>query len=938
VKLSDRDDELQLLDRLNDGCVRGRGAAVLVNGPVGCGKTALLQAFAERTADQGGLFLPVTASTSERLHLFGLIDQLVNAMRAAGLSADPFAAEDVGVTVSGHEPEGIRRAPLGLLQRICRTVCEFAEVQPLVISVDDVHFADEFSLQCLRYLIRRIDSSRVVITMTESSCYERELATLHAETLHLPYCHRIRLAPLTVGGVADQLAETLGGAPARETAAAWADASGGNPLLLHALIEDSKRERTTPEQTAPPGVAQGAHEPGESFRHAFLRCLHRCEPAMLAVARAAAVLCDTATPLLIADLLGGDVTSVRRSIADLNAAGLLTAGSFRHEQEQLAVLADISVRALSDMHGRAAELLHESGASARAVADQLMSAQDSVKAPWRVDILREAARAAMADGGVTGAVDYLRHASGVCTDAVQEAEVTAELADAQWYIDPTTTARHLPRLSHLVRAGLLTGEAAMVPFRQLLWRGEFPQAEALLQLIEGGPGQGDAGASPGAAPSGVSMAGLWLSFCSTGPARGDVAGRTGQVPGVPSDGSGGMPACTFLDASANPTGDGEAQSTDQALHGGRTSSPLVSTLFALISLIQRCRFDEAALRSEQLLEEDWIRHVPMRRAQFETIRSAAALRRGSVADAEESAQRALRLVTPSGWGVVVGLPLSLAIRAATEAGDFEAATAALNVPVPPAMFETPFALPYIQAVGHYHLAMGRPLAALTNFQECGDLMVKWALDHTELADWRNDAAASLIALGQTRQARTLVEEQLSRLGCAASRSRGIALRRLAATSDTTDRLPLLQEAIRILVECGDRLELAHAQVDLQAALDVLDRQTRPARPWTFRTEEDDGRRPPGRPAPAASRNSEPGPAEGGDRDRALAGLTEAEHRVAALAASGSTNREIAGKLFITVSTVEQHLTRIYRKLKVRRRSELPSGLLEGGDLSCFPNV
>ncbi|WP_223865537.1 helix-turn-helix transcriptional regulator, partial [Streptomyces sp. 5-10] len=51
-------------------------------------------------------------------------------------------------------------------------------------------------------------------------------------------------------------------------------------------------------------------------------------------------------------------------------------------------------------------------------------------------------------------------------------------------------------------------------------------------------------------------------------------------------------------------------------------------------------------------------------------------------------------------------------------------------------------------------------------------------------------------------------------------------------------------------------------------------------------------------------------------------LSEAEWRVATLAASGMTNRQIAKSLYITVSTVEQHLTRIYRKLSVGNRQEL----------------
>ena len=55
----------------------------------------------------------------------------------------------------------------------------------------------------------------------------------------------------------------------------------------------------------------------------------------------------------------------------------------------------------------------------------------------------------------------------------------------------------------------------------------------------------------------------------------------------------------------------------------------------------------------------------------------------------------------------------------------------------------------------------------------------------------------------------------------------------------------------------------------------------------------------------------------------LALLSDAEQRVAALAAYGYTNAQIAHKLHITVSTVEQHLTRVYRKLGVSGRAELP---------------
>jgi DNA-binding CsgD family transcriptional regulator len=62
------------------------------------------------------------------------------------------------------------------------------------------------------------------------------------------------------------------------------------------------------------------------------------------------------------------------------------------------------------------------------------------------------------------------------------------------------------------------------------------------------------------------------------------------------------------------------------------------------------------------------------------------------------------------------------------------------------------------------------------------------------------------------------------------------------------------------------------------------------------------------------------------RDR---GLTHAERRVAALVADGKKNREVAAQLFTTVSTVEAHLTRIYRKLGVRSRTELARLVADG---------
>jgi DNA-binding CsgD family transcriptional regulator len=55
----------------------------------------------------------------------------------------------------------------------------------------------------------------------------------------------------------------------------------------------------------------------------------------------------------------------------------------------------------------------------------------------------------------------------------------------------------------------------------------------------------------------------------------------------------------------------------------------------------------------------------------------------------------------------------------------------------------------------------------------------------------------------------------------------------------------------------------------------------------------------------------------------LEALTASERRIAELAAEGLTNRQIAQNLFITIGTVEGHLSRVFTKLDVRTRTTLP---------------
>ncbi|WP_432981413.1 LuxR C-terminal-related transcriptional regulator [Dactylosporangium sp. CA-233914] len=814
VTLSERKSELVLFDEIHAATALGRGAVLLVSGAVGSGKTALLQAMAEHVGRQGGAWFMVTTSADERSHPYGLLDRLIQAMGAAGMR-NPY--RDGGT--------GDNRDFFATMDSVCAAICDFAGGRA-AIGIDDVHFADEQSLRCLSYLIRRIEHCGVVVVLNERSSSEWDTAGIRADIVHLPFCHQIRLAPLTPAAIREQLEQRLGGAPDEVSVRVCADVSGGNPLLLHALIDD---------RAAEPGPSGG--EPGASFRQAVLRVMHRCEPTTAVVAQAMAILGEHATSALIAEFAGPDVALVQESIHDLHEMCLLDAGQFRHEQTRAAVLASIPLTELPALRSRAAELLYEIGAPASAVAEQLVTAHDGGKAAWRVAILCEAARQAMAAGDVGTAVNCLRYAAGASCHEAQRAQVGVQLAEALWHADPSRAARRLRELSRDARAGLLTAPDILTVVDQLLWWGEFAEADELLRLGE-------------IEAEGLVLARLW-AFLRTAALGSELREEPGRPGDSPLAYSGPMAAATLLSAEANSAFDGMTTSrADRLLLGIGADTSLSPALYALVLLVQAGRLDELRVWCDRLLKEDWIVRVPMRRALIGTVSSLAALRGGDSVAALGSIREVLDAVPPAAWGVVAGLPLSVAIRGAIDLGDAQSARSYLAVPVPPTMFDTPFALPYLHALGRYHLAMGDPRSAVTHFQSCIELMTRWQAGEAGIAaamEWQREAAGTLAEPGH---------------GAGAASGAG-----RSARSGESPR----------------------------------------GKGW--------GRRREFRPAADLADSALTGETAG-------AKLTYAERRVAALAAAGKTNRQIAEYLFVTVSTVEQHLTKTYRKLNVRSRSGL----------------
>ncbi|MER6831310.1 helix-turn-helix transcriptional regulator [Streptosporangium sp. NPDC000563] len=356
---------------------------------------------------------------------------------------------------------------------------------------------------------------------------------------------------------------------------------------------------------------------------------------------------------------------------------------------------------------------------------------------------------------------------------------------------------------------------------------------------------------------------------------------------------------------------------------GKTA--LDSLTAALMTLIYADRTDLARRWCEPLLEQTTTHCAPSWQGMFAAIRAEIAVRQGRLQEAERCAHAALTHMPVTSWGVALGFPLAAMVTAKVGMGKYEDAARYLAVPVPQAMFDTPVGLHYLFARGGYRLATGAAEAALADFRACGDLMERWDVDLPGIAAWRLGAARACLDLGRIKEAATLVADQLAFLGGAVTRTRGIATRLRAATLAVEARPAVLEEAVKILQTVQDQFELALALAELGRAHSRLGESHR-ARAVQRRArhiasscgaESLTGVLSRGVPDPSES----PAPAGPGEVD-----LSDAERRVAALASQGYTNRRISEKLYVTVSTVEQHLTNIYRKLGVSRRADLPAFL------------
>jgi DNA-binding CsgD family transcriptional regulator len=935
--LLERADVLAVVDDALAACRRGNGPVVAVEGPAGIGKTSVLAVARSRAVEAGMGVLHARASHLERTFSYGVVRQLFEPSVSRADEGErkrlfDGAARHGARLFDPHELEpstADEDDAFAIVHGLYWLAHNAAEPQPLLVAIDDVHWADPASLRWLSYLARRLEGLPmcVLVTVRTGEGEEPALAELLAE----PATAVVRPAPLTVSAVAELIRGGLGAEAEEAFCSACHRATGGNPLLVHELVRTFAAERLAP--TADSVTAAERVAPNAVLRSVSVR-LSRLPAEAVAVACAIAVLGDGADGTHVATLAGIELRALAAATASLARVQLIQHDEplrFVHPVVRNAVYGTIATGERAEAHARAAALIVRSRAAPAAVAAQLLEAPPGA-VEGAAAILREAAARAATEGSPEATATYLRRClQEPLRDAVR-ADVLTALARAEFRLGVPSALDRLSEAVTLIDDPERRSAARLQLARyQIGWNREAEATQTLRRALADQPAAEDDQARRLEAEL-ISVALLNPELQAEAHARLDS---------LELDASEG-PGARFLLGT---------RAVRETVRGSNRETALIDAERALSDL------------HELDAEGDWslgygrILHVLILGDSFVDARrfidalvlearrrggalhlSSALLWRavlehgcGALLDAEADARLALdshptetNMETP--WVHALAAEVLVERRAAEEAARLIAE------------YETTFGrsrevsqnTAVLRARAHVALTLGDHRAALDDALAAGRVaqrigFVNPAVDFG--LTWFSEAALARHFLGEEGAARELASEQLElarRWG--APRTLGQALRIAGVVEGGDEGLERLHEAVAVLEPSPARLEYGYALTDLGATLRRRNQRTAAREP--LRLALDLAQR--GGATLLAARAHEELIASGARPRRPLArgvdALTPSERRVARMAAEGRSNREIAQALFVTLRTVETHLSSSFRKLGLSSRTQLPAVL------------
>src|SRR6516165_3307773 len=241
-RLRERERDLAAVEEL----LEHRGGVLLIEGGAGIGKTSLVEAACSRADELGHEVVRARGSELESGFAFGVVRQLFE-RRLAGagrdereaLLAGPAAA--VQLLLSGEpaaRPAG--DTSFAVLHGLYWLVVNLAAARPLLIAVDDAHWADEPSLRWLAYLAPRLEglAAGMLVALRQDDPAGMSAPLLAARAAAATV---LRPALLSEEAVSAVVRSAAGGGASDELCSAVYAASGGNPLYLAELLRAAER-------------------------------------------------------------------------------------------------------------------------------------------------------------------------------------------------------------------------------------------------------------------------------------------------------------------------------------------------------------------------------------------------------------------------------------------------------------------------------------------------------------------------------------------------------------------------------------------------------------------------------------------------------------------------------------------------------------------------
>jgi DNA-binding CsgD family transcriptional regulator len=918
-----RESELAILHSFLDSIPTG-SSALLLSGDPGIGKTTVwkegladAQLRRYRTLSCG----PVEAET--RLSYAALGDLLEPILEEALPTVPEPQRLALEVALLRTPRSGARADQRAVSLAVLGCLRSVASTSPVVVAVDDVQWMDVPSVRVLQFVVRRLKDEQVGLMTAARGAPADDDPLGVVSALTEDHVHAVHVGPLSLDALERVLRAKVGEGFSRTTLLNLHEMSGGNPFFAQEIGLALLRRGGDV-------VAAGEGLPIPDRLQVLIE--DRLQGLPAETVEALEVVSALSTPTLDAIAAATDPSEVDRRLGPAIENGVVEVVGdrlrFTHPLLASAVYQRIPPARRRELHARLATIVRDPEERARHLALSVVGPDVAVAAA-----LEEAAALAFSRGAPQSAAELWEMARRATPPDRREDQVrrTHQAGVAHHECGDTSLARSvLEQAVDLSKAGPARArvllDLGMALAENEGWRGAWAVFEAA---------RGEAGDDLGLrARIEQNLGYAWLF-------RGDLAASERharaalqlaeelQEPRVMAEAFTAYPFVEFL------LGRGvDQQLLDRGISledhmEGEFKSHVLRASFVMAQLLKFTdRLDEARRTFTELLG-DAAAHgvegpIPQIRYHLAELECRAGNWDAAMEHARESraAAQRIRMGAMSSEGhFAVGLVEAHLGRAES------ARLAALEgLRVAEAAGEILLLIPNLAVLGFLELSLGRPAEADAFLFRAIEL--EQAMGVREPAYFRMvpDEVEALVALGRLDQADALLApfedagRSLDRAWAAATGARCRALV-LAARGDLQGASVAADEAVRhhdrlpLPFELG-RTHLVRGAVERRAkrkrgardtltkALEIFDGLG--AALWADKTRAELARI--------------------GGRAASSLDLTPTEARVAALVAAGSTNREVADALFVSVHTVEANLKRIYRKLGIRSRTELASAL------------